>query len=149
MSWSRGKPYAQDLRDRVFALADEGSPVCRIAAQLRVSVSYVSKALSRRRLSGETAARPQCCHVPGKLIGLQSEIAAQVAARPDATIDEMRRWLASTHATAASKGLMVTLAKLRLTHKKSPSTRPSRRAPTSPPRARPGAASSRSSIPPN
>jgi transposase len=130
MAWSRGKAHAQDLRDRVLALSDDGFAVGRIAAQLRVSVSYVSKALSRRRLTGEIAARPQRCHVPLKLIDLHPKIAAEVAARPDATIDELRRWLSATHATTASKGLMVkTLAQLRLTHKKSPFTRPNRRAP--------------------
>ena len=150
MGWSRGKAYSQDLRDRVLALADAGSGVCRIAEQLRTSVSYVSKVLSRWRLTGETAARPQCCHVPGKLLGLHGEIAAEVAAKPDATIDELRRWLSATHATTASKGLMVkTLAQLRLTHKKSPSARQNRRAPTSRRRALPGAANSPSSTPPS
>ena len=133
MAWSRGKPYSQDLRERVFALADEGAAVGQVAEQLLVSVSYVSKVLSRRRLTGEVLARPQRCHVPLKLAGVHGAIAAEVAAKPDATIDELRRWLAATHAVTASKGLMFkTLAQLRLTHKKSPSTRPNRRAQTSP-----------------
>ena len=57
MAWRRGKSYSQDLRERVFAAADDGEPVGRIAAMLRVSVSYVSKVLSRRRLSGQQTAR--------------------------------------------------------------------------------------------
>ncbi len=129
MAWSRGKPYSQDLRERVFALADEGAAVGQVAEQLLVSVSYVSKVLSRRRLTGEVSARPQRCHVPLKLAGVHGAIAAEIAARPDATIDELRRWLMATHAVTASKGLMFkTLAQLRLTHKKSPFTRPNRRA---------------------
>jgi hypothetical protein len=36
MLWRRGKAYAQDLRERVFASADEGMPVGQIAVQLRV-----------------------------------------------------------------------------------------------------------------
>ena len=143
MSWSQGKPYPQDLRDRVFKLADATYRVCEIAEQLLVSVAYVSKALSRRRLTGETAARPQRCHVPLKLADLHTAIAAQAAARPDATIDELRQWLSATHATRASKGLMFkTLAQLGLTHKKSPFTRPNRRARTLQPHARNGAANS-------
>ena len=43
MLWQRGKAYSQDLRARVFAAADDGEPVGRIATLLRVSVSYVSK----------------------------------------------------------------------------------------------------------
>ena len=128
MPWSRGKAYSQDLRERVFAFADDGFGVCEIAEQLLVSVSYVSKVLSRRRLTGEVSARPQRCHVPPKLIDLHAAIAGQVAAQPDATLDELRQWLSTTHTKAVSKGLMFkTLALLRLTHKKSPFTPPNRR----------------------
>src|SRR3954464_15396589 len=89
MLWHRGKSYSQDLRERVFAAADDGEPVGRIATMLRVSVSYVSKVLSRRRLTGQTQARAQCCHVVPKLSGLLSVIEAQVSRHPDATIAEL------------------------------------------------------------
>ncbi len=82
MLWHRGKSYSQDLRERVLAAADEGEPVGRIAAMSRVSVSYVSKVLSRRRLTGQTQARPQRCHVVPKLSGLLPAIEAQVSTRP-------------------------------------------------------------------
>ena len=49
MAWKSGKPYAQDLRDRVFLAADDAIPVGQIAERLSVSISYVSKVLSRRR----------------------------------------------------------------------------------------------------
>ena len=67
MLWERGKAYGQDLRARVFAEADDCTPVGVIAEMLRVSISYVSKALSRRRNTGETTVRPQRCHVAPKL----------------------------------------------------------------------------------
>ena len=119
MLWRRGKSYSQDLRERVFAAADDGEPVRRIATALRVSVSYVSKVLSRRRLTGQTTARPQCCHVPPKLSGLHPAIVAQVNSRPDATIAELQSWLLKTHEVSVSTGLMnKTLATLDLTFKK-------------------------------
>ena len=34
MLWRRGKSYSQDLRERVFAAADDGEPVGRIATML-------------------------------------------------------------------------------------------------------------------
>src|ERR1700760_4053613 len=121
MLWRRGKPYSQDLRARVFAAADDGEPVGRIATMLRVSVSYVSKVLSRRRLTGQTEARPQRCHVVPKLSGLLAVIEAQVSNRPDATIAELRAWLLETHQVSVSTGLMnKTLAALDLTFKKKP-----------------------------
>ena len=143
MIWSRGKAYSQDLRERVFVLADEGEAVGLIAKRLCVSVSYVSKVLSRRRTTGETAARPQCCHVPLKLGSLHAAIAAQITADPDTTIDELRQWLSKTHAVTASRGVVFkTLAQLGLTHKKRPFTLPSRNAPMLPPRVRNGASAS-------
>jgi transposase len=144
MPWRRGKSYAQDLRDRVFAAADDGEPVGRIATVLRVSVSYVSKVLSRRNLTGETTARPQRCHVAPKLSGLHPAILAQVSSQPDATVAELRAWLLATHKVSASTGLMnKTLAALDLTYKKSPSTLPNKRAKTLPRRAPNGASSNR------
>jgi transposase len=119
MLWRRGKSYSQDLRERVFAAADDGEPVGRIATMLRVSVSYVSKVLSRRRLTGQKTARPQCCHVAPKLNGLHPALLEQVSSRPDATIAELRAWLLETHKVSASTGLMnKTLAALGLTFKR-------------------------------
>src|SRR3954453_10802412 len=116
MLWQRGKPYAQDLRERVFALADEGMPVGQVAMQLRVSGSYVSKVLGRRRKTGQTTALPQRCHVPPKLGDLHGQIEARVSARADATIAELRAWLSQTHKVSASTGVMwKTLAALTLT----------------------------------
>ena len=145
MLWRRGKSYSQDLRDRVFAAADDGEPVGRIATTLRVSVSYVSKVLTRRRLTGQTTARPQRCHVAPKLSGLHPVVLAQVASRPDATIAELRAWLLATHRMSVSTGLMhKTLAALDLTYKKSLCMPPSRRVRTLPRHAPNGASSSRS-----
>lgn len=144
MLWQRGKAYSQDLRARVFALADAGTPVGRLAQALRVSVSYVSKVLSRRRDSGEVSARPQRCHLSLRLAGLHEAIRAEVAARPDATIAELRRWLADTHKVSASEGLMhKTLAALDLTYEKRRCTPPSKRAPMWRQRGQPGASVSR------
>jgi transposase len=145
MLCQRGKSYSQDLRDRVFAAADDGEPVGRIATTLRVSVSYVSKVLTRRRLTGQTTARPQRCHLAPKLGGLHPAVLAQVTSRPDATIAELRAWLLATHKISVSTGLMhKTLAALDLTYKKSLSTPPSRRVRTLPRHAPNGASSSRS-----
>ena len=48
-----GIPYSNDLRSRVLAAVDGGVPVRQVAALLRVSVSYIYKALIRRRRMGE------------------------------------------------------------------------------------------------
>jgi transposase len=127
MLWRRGKAYGQDLRERVFAAADIGTPVGEIAELLFVSISFVSKALSRRAGTGETTARPQRCHVPPKLATLYVAISEQVAATPDTTLAELKVWLLEAHGVEASTTLIwETLAKLDLTLKKRRCTPPNR-----------------------
>ena len=139
MLWKQGKPYSQDLRERVFAAADDGERVGQIAVLLRVSVSYVSKVLSRRRLTGGTRALPQRCHVQPKLTHLHAAIRVQVAACPDATIAELRAWLLATYQVPVSNGLMwATLKTLDLRLKKSRSGRPNRTVQTLPRHERSG-----------
>ena len=123
MLWQRGKAYGRDLRDRVFAAADIGAPAGEIAEMLLVSISYVSKAFSRRARTGETTARPQLCHVPPKLAALYEAIRKQVASIPDATLAELKIWLFKAHGVEASTTLIwETLDKLDLTLKKRPCT---------------------------
>jgi transposase len=132
MLWRRGKAYGQDLRDRVFAAADIGTPVGEIAEMLLVSISYVSKALSRRARTGETASRPQRCHVPPKLAPVYRAIREQVASTPDMTLEELKVWLSEVHGIEASTTLIwETLDKLDLTFKKRPCTPPNRIVPMS------------------
>lgn len=149
MLYRRGKPYSQDLRERVFAVADDGGKVGEVADLLRVSIAYVSKALSRRRTTGETTARRGCGHKPPKLAPFYEAIRAYVAERGDLTISELRAWLLARHQVSASVGLVWnTLQRLELTLKKSPSRQRSKTGRTSPRRARHGGRTSRGSIRP-
>lgn len=144
MLWKRGKAYAQDLRERVFAAFDQGLRVGQIAEALFVSVSYVSKVLSRRRCTGETTARPQCYHLPRKLNDYFAALDKQVAAHPDATLAELQSWLLATHSVSASTTLIwETLADLKLTLKKRPCTPQSKAAQTLPRRAASGVKTNR------
>lgn len=140
MAWRRGQALSEDLRARVLARVDEGVPVYEAAEVFGVSVSYIYKALGRRRETGEVTARAQRSHQPRVLEPYHEALRARVAAVPDATIEEMREWLRRTHGVAASAGGMWnTLTRLGLTHKKSHSTRRSRRGLTWPRREPPGA----------
>ena len=127
MEWKRGQPYGQDLRDRVFLAADEGVSVGGVAQALRVSVSYVSKVLGRRRRTGETTTRPQRCHVPPKLADYHAAIRERAASYPDATLVELQSWLLESHQVSASITLIwETLKALDLTLKERPCMRRSR-----------------------
>jgi transposase len=143
----RGKAHPQALRERVFAYANAGMPVGKIAAALLVSVSYVSKVLSRRDRTGETEARPQRCHVPRKLTGHLAIIEARVLAYPDKTLTELRDWLAAEHKVSACVGLLSkTLHDLNLTVKKRRSMPRNRSGPMSRPSEQRGGTSNPRSI---
>jgi transposase len=133
MGWKSGQSYSTDLRSRVLAAIDGGNPAKAVAQLFQVSVSYIDKALARRVATGETEARPQHNHQELKLAGHHAAIAAEVARRPDVTLEELRAWLLATHQIKASLGLMhKTLARLGLTLKKSRGALRSRSGPTSP-----------------
>jgi hypothetical protein len=52
-----GNAYSQNLRERVFCRRRRRGRLGQISRGLWVSVSYVSKVLSRRDKTGETTAR--------------------------------------------------------------------------------------------
>ena len=101
-----GKPYSQDLRDRVIATVDAGTRVCATARVLLVSVSYVSKVVGRRRTTGETTARLGRAGRKPKLAPHDEAIRARVAADPDATLEELQVWLADECKVKVSIGCL-------------------------------------------
>lgn len=117
MSRRRRQAYGQDLRDRVLAAVSE--PIRTVAARLRVSPSYVSKVRSRCRETGETTAGPQHDHTAPRLAPLYGALRARVAEQADATIAELRAWVAREHGIMVSHPVMwKTLAQQGLTLKK-------------------------------
>ena len=126
MAWRRGQALGQDLRDRV--LADAGRPARAVAARFGVSVSYVVKARARLRDTGEASARPQRNRVAPRLAPHYEAIRAEGAARPSATVAELRAWLSARGAVVGHAAMWRTPHRLDLTRKKSRSGRRSRTA---------------------
>ena len=75
MLYRRGKA-SQDLCKRVFAASDDGERAGEVAKLLRASVPYVSKALTRRRTTGEITVRAQHGHKLPKLAPFYTAIRA-------------------------------------------------------------------------
>lgn len=135
-----GKPYSQDLRQRVIAAVDTGTGAYVAAPLFRVSVSYVYKALIRRRATGEVTARPSGGGPKPKLAPHDDALRARIAAEPDITLCELRAWLLAEHKVEVSIGcLWNRLRHLKLTLKKSHSAPPSRIGRMSPRHVRSGA----------
>jgi transposase len=141
MVWRQGQSYSEDLRSRVLAAVDGGMAARAAAKLLRVSVSYIYKALIRRRRSGEVSASSRRGHRPRKLSPAQeAALAARIEAYPDLTLAALRAWLLDEHGVRLSNGAMWSaVARLGLSFKKRRSARASKTARMS----RRGAASGR------
>jgi transposase len=127
-----GAPYSPDLRERVIAAVDNGLGVYPSAALFRVSVSYIYKALGRRRATGEATARASGRGPAQKLAPFDAVLRAHVAKEPDITLVALQSWFLAEHATKVSVGcLWKQLRRLGLTLKKSRNTRRSNSAPMS------------------
>src|SRR6267154_2438599 len=149
MAWRRGQSYSEDLRARVLVAVDGGMAARPAASVFRVSVSYIYKALIRRRRTGEVSASSRRGHRPRKLTPAQeAAVAAHIAAHPDITLAALQTWLPGEHAVRLSNGAMWSAVdRLGLSYKKRHSAPPNRTARMSPPGAGSGRRHSPSSMP--
>jgi transposase len=149
MGWRRGQSYSQDLRARVLAAVDGGMAARAAAPLFRVSVSYIYKALIRRRRTGEVNANPRRGHRPRKLSPAQEHaLEAHIEAHPDLTLAALRVWLLAQHGVRLSNGAVWSaVARLRLSFKKRPYARANKTARMSRRGAAPGRRRSPMSIP--
>ena len=114
-----GAAYSQDLRERVMAAVDGGLGVYSAAPMFRVSVSYINKALGRRRATGDVTAHKSGGGPKPKLVAYDEALRAQVAQKADITLVELQAWLANDHAVKVSVGcLWARVGHLGLTLKK-------------------------------
>ena len=97
------------------------------ALLFQVSVSYIYKALIRRRKTGEVTARRSGCGPKPKLAPHDDALRARVAAEPDITLAELQAWLLAERKVDVSIGCLWNRLKfLKLPLKKSRSEPPSR-----------------------
>lgn len=115
------KAYSVDLRERIVRAVAGGMSKAEAARVYAVGLSTVKRYVKQQAEQGHLRAKPP----PGRAreIGASDEAAlrAQVAARPDATLDEHRRRWAAAGGAAVSRATMGrALARLGLPLKKSP-----------------------------
>ena len=125
MVWRQGQSYSEDLRARVLAAVDGGMAARSAADLFRVSVSYIYKALIRRRRTGQVIASSQRGHRPRKLSPAQEgALGAHIEAHPDLTLAALQAWLLDEHGVRVSNGAMWSaVARLGLSFKKRRSAR--------------------------
>ena len=76
------------------------------ALLFQVGVSYIYKALIRRRKTGEVTARRSGCGPKPKLAPHDDALRARVAAEPDITLAELQAWLLAERKVNVSIGCL-------------------------------------------
>jgi transposase len=127
------KAYSMDLRQRVIGACDRGEPTQRVAATFGVSPAWVRRLKQHRRERGDILPRTGGGSRGRKID--RDRLAQLVAEQPDATLVELRDRL---NIDVTPWAICKALRELKLSYKKSRSTRPSRTARTSPKPAAPG-----------
>ena len=117
-----------DLRERVAAACDEGSrSQPEIAEDFGVSLSFVTKLLARRRLTGSVAAKPHAGGFASAVdAGAEQVLRTLVREDPDATLSELGDALAERRGVRRSTPVICrALRRLGLPRKKRRCTPPS------------------------
>ncbi len=100
------RAYSDDLRVSILRAVDAGQSRAAVARAFGVSRSTVLRYLKRRRTSGTIAPKP----IPGRTPCLRPAdypaLIAQLAAAPDATLDEHCRAWERAHGTRISPSTM-------------------------------------------
>jgi transposase len=108
-------PYSMDLRKRVVRAWDSGMDAESVATKYEVSRAWVHRLIQRRRETGSIAPRKQTKFRRRVLADQEARLAALIAARPDATLAELRDALPTS---AALSTLWQAIDRLQLTVKK-------------------------------
>jgi transposase len=108
-------PYSMDLRERVARAWDTSGDAEEVATTFGVSRAWVHRLVQRRRETGSIAPRQQTKFRSRVLAGQEERLAALIAARPDATLAELREALQTT---AALSTLWLEIDRLGLSLKK-------------------------------
>ena len=96
-----------DLCERMLAARQAGATQSAVAAQFRVSVSFVAKLSRRQHLRGSLAALPAGRGpAPALDAAPRSLLGGCLRQTPDATLDELRAWLAGLGRQAVSRSAL-------------------------------------------
>lgn len=112
--------YSMDLRTRVLKDSTAGLSSKELAARYHVSRAWVDALKQRQRETGDPRPRKQTKFRERVLAGQAAQLTALVAARPDATLGELREALRTSAGLAT---IWRELDRLQLTVKKNAARR--------------------------
>lgn len=113
-----GKPYSDDLRDRVVAAMSAGRSCRDVGAAFAVAPSTAGNWYRLYRRTSSHAARPMGGDRRSKLTGEAGWIAERLAATPELTLGEVREDLAQRGFAVSYASVWRTVRRLGLRHKK-------------------------------
>jgi transposase len=127
-----GKPYSDDLRERVVAAIEAGHTRVKVAELYNMALSTVGGIIKRKRETGSVS--------PDKFGGYKTftlephtdRVKELVAAQPDSTLAELQVRLAKEKVKVSQSGISRFLRHINLTFKKKVCTQPNKIGPTSP-----------------
>lgn len=125
-----GKPYSEDLRHSVVQAIESGHSYEEVAELYGVSVSSVSRFLTRWRRTGSVSPEKFGGHKGYALEQFGDRITRWVVARPDITLAELQARLAKEEVVVSQTSIFRFLRHLGFTFKKKPArgrTRPAGR----------------------
>jgi transposase len=117
-----GKPYSEDLRERVVGAAQDGATIPEIAEQFGVSISSVVRFRRLHREGSVSPAKFGGCK--GYALAAHEELVRElVAEQSDITLAELKAVLATEKVTVGQSSISRFLHHLNLRFKKKPAGR--------------------------
>lgn len=113
-----GKPYSNDLRERILAALDEGQAVDAVAVLFKVSARTIGRYVSLRRRSGSVCGKKFGGYKQPLLSAHAARVKALLEAEPDQTLDEFVVRLAAEEIRVSRTSLYRFLQASKLTYKK-------------------------------
>jgi len=121
-----GKPYSEDLRRSVVRAIESGHSYEEVADLCGVSVSSVSRFLTRWRRTGSVSAEKFGGYKGYVLEPYKDRITQWVTARPDLTLSDLHARLAKDKVVVSQTAIFRFLRHLGFTYKKKPARRRTR-----------------------
>jgi transposase len=114
------RAYSVDLRQRVVAAVDAGTPRAEVARTFGVSLATIKRHRKQRREAGHLAPRTSPGRPPGRPADRLPALEAQLAARPDATLAQhCQQWQEAQGALVSASAMRRAIKRLDWTRKKS------------------------------
>ena len=131
-----GKPYSDDLRERVVEAIETGDTREEVAELFGLSLSTVGRFIRRKRETGSVSPAKFGGYKQYALEPHTARVKELVAAQPDGTLLEFQADLAKDKVTVSQSAIFRFLRHLNLSYKKKSFTPPNKIGRTSPRRVR-------------